>query len=359
MLIQFIAAFDDIVIGRHNKNREEKEKIQVRYVHAPKERVLFDIVNKAQNITLPVVSINITSINRDETRVFSKNEYIYQKTSLSATHYLRMPVPVNLTISMSILASYQSDLDQIISNFVPYANPYVIISWKIPEAFGLPNINEIRSEVLWDGTISLEYPTDVDATNKPRFVATTSFTIKGWLFPEEPNDVYKNIYFIDANFHSTNEINKTFSYYGDLSAIGTGNTEVVSLTGKPEITNQYLLANGIKLYDILNEYIISDEDQNCSILLLGKNFLDINNVILSSDTINTDTSEINLDYTYYPSISGYTIPDTNYKILDKNTMIVTLPPISGVGEFQIVLSNIVGYAQGVDSDVSFFAFCQL
>lgn len=359
MLIQFIAAFDDIVIGRHNKNREEKEKIKVRYVHAPKERVLFDIVNKAQNLTLPVVSVNVTSVNRDETRVFSKNEYIYQKSSLSATNYFRMPVPVNLTVSMSMMASYQSDLDQIISNFVPYTNPYVIISWKIPEAFGLPNINEIRSEVLWDGTVALDYPTDIDGSNKPRFIATTTFTIKGWLFPEAPNDVYKNIYFIDSNFHSVSEIQKSFSYTGELSSIGVGITEVVSLTGKPEITNQYLLANGIKLYDVLNEYIISDEDQGCSILLVGKNFLDITNVILSSDTINTDTNEIQLDFTYYPTISGYTIPETNYKILDKNFMVVTLPPISGVGEFQIVLSNIVGYAQGNDSDVSIFAFTQL
>ena len=49
MLTQFVAAFDDIVIGRFNKNREEKDRIQVRYVYAPKQRVLYDIVNENKN----------------------------------------------------------------------------------------------------------------------------------------------------------------------------------------------------------------------------------------------------------------------------------------------------------------------
>jgi hypothetical protein len=36
LLTQFIAAMDDVVISRYNKEREEKERIKVRYVHAPK-----------------------------------------------------------------------------------------------------------------------------------------------------------------------------------------------------------------------------------------------------------------------------------------------------------------------------------
>ena len=46
-----------------------------------------------------------------------------------------MPVPVNLEVSMSILARYMEDVDQIISNFAPYNNPYIILSWPVPKAF--------------------------------------------------------------------------------------------------------------------------------------------------------------------------------------------------------------------------------
>ena len=57
--------FDSIVIGRYNKNREQKDRIFVRYLYAPKQRVLYDIINKAKTITLPVVTINVASITRD------------------------------------------------------------------------------------------------------------------------------------------------------------------------------------------------------------------------------------------------------------------------------------------------------
>ena len=45
MLTQFVAAFDDIVIGRFNKDREEKDRINARYIYAPKQRVLHDLIN--------------------------------------------------------------------------------------------------------------------------------------------------------------------------------------------------------------------------------------------------------------------------------------------------------------------------
>ena len=61
LLTQFVAAFDDTVIKRYDKNGNAKQEIEVRYVFAPKQRVMFDIVNKAQNITLPVVTVDLTS----------------------------------------------------------------------------------------------------------------------------------------------------------------------------------------------------------------------------------------------------------------------------------------------------------
>ena len=62
LLTQFVAAFDDTVIKRYNKQRDERQQIEVRYVFAPKHRVMYDVVNKAQNITLPVVTIDLASV---------------------------------------------------------------------------------------------------------------------------------------------------------------------------------------------------------------------------------------------------------------------------------------------------------
>lgn len=242
LITQFVAAFDDIIIKRYNKDREANNLLQVRYVYSPKERVMYDIVNKAQNITIPCVAVNITSVSRDESRVFNKigGYYFSQGTSDSSTRskstFVRSPIPVNISINMSILTKFQSDMDQIISNFVPYNNPYIILSWKLPldlapEGFSIPH--EIRSEVLWDGNISLSYPTDISANEKFRIVGDTSFVIKGWLFQSTSNSK-GNIYYINNNFKAENRIANT-SYSSLTSRVVE--SEYVGVSGFPGLTN--------------------------------------------------------------------------------------------------------------------------
>lgn len=241
LITQFVAAFDDIVIRRFNKDRVEQQKIHVRYVYAPKQRVMYDLVNKAQNLTVPVVSVSITSVRRDETRVFNKVGGFYypsagaDRTIANKSNFFRAPVPVNVEVSVSILTRFQSDMDQIISNFVPYSNPYIILSWTLPSklfASGFSKKFEIRSEVLWNENIALSYPTDIAATEKYRIVADTGFTIKGWLFPSESTSkAIGNIYYIDTTFTPISSVY-------DLPGEGDNYvTDILGLSGYPQITN--------------------------------------------------------------------------------------------------------------------------
>jgi hypothetical protein len=115
------------------------------------------------------------------------------------------PVPVNIAVKMSILTKFQSDMDQILSNFIPYNNPYVIISWKVPTSFAtVPQ--EIRSEVLWDENISMTYPTELTPDSPYRVSADTSFTIKGWLFRKETSPV-KTVFTIDTTMYAVSSVN--------------------------------------------------------------------------------------------------------------------------------------------------------
>ena len=94
------------------------------------------------------------------------------------------------------------------SNFVPYNNPYIIISWIVPTSQNLVNNLEIRTEVLWDGNLSLDYPVEVSGTQPARIIANTNFTMKGWLFKGPPTEDTKNIFTIDQDFVPVN----TFGY---------------------------------------------------------------------------------------------------------------------------------------------------
>jgi len=256
LVLQFLAAFDNVVIKRYDKNRNPLTTQQVRYVYAPKQRVLFDLVNPAQNVTLPCISITINSISRDNNRVFNKNAGFYahgtptERAPGGQSYYYKAPVPVNIDISMSIIARYQSDMDQILSNFVPFNNPYIILSWTIPKEFNLPYTQEIRTEVAWSGNINLEYPTDINGQQKAQIIANTGFIIKGFLFPD-PENPTNNIFRIDVSMTAVSA--GTPLEYGAYNTLKSQvitdqdslsafyNTDTFSVSGRPVIT-------GVQLY---------------------------------------------------------------------------------------------------------------
>lgn len=361
LITQFIAAFDDVVIGRYNKARREQAQIKVRYVYAPKERVLFDIVNKAQNITLPVIAVSLNSVTRDETRVFNKiygfdvSGRLNEHTPAKHSRHVGMPVPVNIAVSMNIIASYQTDIDQIISNFVPYNNPYVVISWKVPNAFELMLPQEIRSEVMWDGTVSLKYPVDSTGADKYRLEADTSFTIKGWLFPQAPPDPLKNIFFIDSNFYSSpfldSERFKGYdSYYTlsgssmrvDLSSNLSTEFDNITVSAAPSITDIYF-AGGPKYHPVYDELTITPENIDGDFLLHGKRFQYTSNVFVSSNTPSFYTSLTSLSFDYYPVINAYTLPTSCYQIVNENIMNLNLPIEILSGDFDIIVQDEAGW----------------
>ena len=200
-MTQFVAAFNSVVINRYNKQRQrDDKKIKVSYVYSPKQRIIQDYVNRSMHLTLPVIAVSIGNIARDNERAFNK-QYgsFYANNGIATSDYLPMPVPINITVNMSLLTKFQTDMDQLLSNFVPYNNPYIVISWKVPSAF-VQVPQEIRTEVLWSENIAMSYPTDLPAEAPFRVVADTSFTIKGWLFKKN-TDPAVNIFEITTNFY--------------------------------------------------------------------------------------------------------------------------------------------------------------
>ncbi len=258
LIYQFLAAFDQVVIKRFDVNRKSGQKIQVRYVYSPKQRVLYDLTNPGQNITLPVVAITMGSITRDEGRVFNKTAGFYTPGSLTekqnshTTNYFRTPIPVNITINMSMITRYQTDLEQILSNFIPYNNPYIIVSWKVPSDYNLPFTQEIRTEILWSGGININYPTDVNGGQKAQIVADTSFTIKGWIFSHAEPPV-GNIFKITANMAAVNTgAILEYGNYFNLSGFGlpstaidepTASTQTIVVSGRPTMTDIFAVVD--------------------------------------------------------------------------------------------------------------------
>jgi hypothetical protein len=213
LLEQFVAAFNDIVIKRYDNQDttvSPTSGFKVNFVYSPKQRLYATLNTPAPGgLTVPCVAVSINGISRDNTRVFNKLEgFTVPNFDIESGNYVKnipQPVPVNIGVNMTIVTKFQADMDQILSNFIPYCDPYIIISWKLPFAKNF----EIRSEVLWSGQTNVQYPSDIGPTQAFRISADTSFTIKGWLF-KKTDEIVKRIYTIDEKFFISNNPTKDY-----------------------------------------------------------------------------------------------------------------------------------------------------
>ena len=219
MTTMLMNCFSDIVIKRFNANKESRDQIKTRVVYAPKQRVLADLLDKDQNLQLPVMSVQIGGIARDENRTFNKLiGHFYTPSNSTASINEKGPQPIDVTYNISIMTRYQQDMDQILSHLLPYVNPYFVVSWRTPQR---PDL-EIRSLVTWNGSVNINYPVELNATQVAKVVADLSFTFKGWLFQNKSE--HEKIFTIDTNFIPTldtnltraeiEEIADTVTYYG-------------------------------------------------------------------------------------------------------------------------------------------------
>ena len=176
LLTQFVTVLDGAIVKRIDENGVNHGEIEVKYMYMPKGRIIHDIINVEQNITLPVVSISLNSLTRAADRQVNKRKGPLEYSSDGAfkTH---QPIPIDLDVNVSGICKYQGDVDQIVSNFVPYFDPYVVISWNVPNS----NVR-LNNKIEWSGSITYNYPSDITPKSHYRVGFDTSFKIEGWMY---------------------------------------------------------------------------------------------------------------------------------------------------------------------------------
>lgn len=314
IVTQFCAAFNSIIIGRYT-GKTKKDDLRVQFRYAPKQRILHSLSNKAEHITLPIVSVSIASIERDNDRVMFKHES-HRYRSGDNIYEIPTPVPVNITINMSIIVRYQNDLDQILANFIPYTDPYIMISWKYPEQF-VDFESELRSEILWDGSVSIDQPLDRGEAEKTRTTADTSFIVKAWLFKKHPDSPSKPIHEIDLNFIPVSSFENIYLDEDELIV------ETRSISAYPLIT------------DIPDDRLLVGASP--TVLVEGDNFNYTTSVYISSDTASAFSDPISS----YTSFNGIEL--SSYTVSNDNVLYVTYPEILTSGITKIIVENDAGF----------------
>lgn len=304
----------------------------------PKNRVLYDIVNQAKNITLPVIAMEQTSLKRDSGRIqFKDQKIMLPNMGSNKLSKIPTPVPVSMDVKVSIVANYKEDIDQIVHNFIPWCNPYFIISWKVPPDFGMDFVDELRTEVSWSGIVDFENPTNISNADKYKIVGNTTFTIKGWIFPalEIPQ---APIYVVNTNFVavSSGTVFNGYDSYWSLSAQDT--TDMVLISAYPQFTNYFL--QGVPYYSdlVINPF----QPQNFT--FYGKRFGFDNKWYLSGNQVAPLVME-SVTTAKFPVISAYRIPDSMVTTVNDNIAVISMDSNwLSAGTFTFVTANSAGWA---------------
>jgi len=345
LLEQFVSAFNDVIVKRYDNQKTlipPTSGLKASYVYGPKQRIFNTLQNPAPGgLRVPAIAVSIGGISRDPNRVFNKNDgfNVPYNTTITSSDYLKhipQPVPINISVNMTLITKFQSDMDQLISNFAPYCDPYIVISWKIPTLDGTLSPYEIRTEVLWNGNINLTYPNDAGPNQPFRIVADTSFVIKGWIF-KKIDEIFKKIYIINSDYNNVSNVETNI-----LQDIDEYNTESFTISARPQIQQ-------------INPYktvINQASPTNINVEVFGKSFFDIKNIYLSASN-----NQIFSSLSYYnpfsaiPSFSskysgflGVLVP--TFTIFNENYLSFNLPemPLTS-GFLDVIIENEAGYGK--------------
>ena len=353
ILQQFAAALNDIIVKRYNISRAAEDQIRVNFVYAPKTRTLNEIINKAQHTKMPCISISIASIRRNSNRVFNKIDGSWWADTLSRTPSaakwinLLQPVPIDIAVNVSILSRFQTDVDQILANFIPYSDPYFVISWRWPDIIPFSDF-EIRSHVKWGENVNFQYPVDISKEQAYWTNADTSFTIESWMFKNQPPDG-KPIYVIDHSFTAVSGMDD----YNVMKSFEDGfNTDYRVISARPQsmlVDPAYAYMGNVtipyekdfivmgKQMDLINTVYLSSNDWSMFNYSTTGDFVTSGPAMVSSFSVSSFSASAS-----YPPFMGIELLSSYWTSMDKNHMEFTFTPLQ-TGVFDVILLNKAGY----------------
>lgn len=311
------------------------------------------MVNKAQHFKMPCISISIGGIRRNANRVFNKLDGSWWASTLNKTPSasvwinLLQPVPVDITVNVSILSRFQTDVDQILANFIPYSDPYFVISWRWPDLIPFSDF-EIRSHVKWSENVNFQYPTDFAAETPYWTNADTSFTIESWMFKNKPPDG-KPIYVINHTFNSVSamddyKIMKSFEseFITDVRAISARPQSMLvdpayAYMGNVTIPYEKDFIVMGKQMDLINTVYLSSNDWSMFNYSTTGDFVTSGPALVSSYSVSSFSASAE-----YPPFMGIELLSSYWASMDKNHVEITFTPTQ-TGVFDIILANDAGY----------------
>ena len=137
-IIMFLDMFNDMQIARYDNAGAFVKLVAVPLKFGTKEKAWYFLKEKRRTEEmLPIMAVNMASIDFAPERMGNKNEYIRCEPTgtspISTLSLHRNAIPYNITVNLNIWALYITDVDQILEMILPYFTPHSFIRVHIPE----------------------------------------------------------------------------------------------------------------------------------------------------------------------------------------------------------------------------------
>ena len=168
-----ISVFNNIRISRFKKDGSESKVISVPCKYSQESQIIKSIRDKNKVQSLPLITVQRTSMERDIDRVVDMNKpFLFQgklfsesqinnksineqqkeMRRLSYDFRRNPPQPMNIGFKVSFFAQYEEDLWQMENNVLPIISPFVCVSSYHP----YDRSQIIRSRITCDGNVEEE-----------------------------------------------------------------------------------------------------------------------------------------------------------------------------------------------------------
>ena len=199
-VIAFGTIFNNVNIKRLDSSGNPVQNIKVPLSYSPKEKFLArldaqqDLTGDDSKvaITLPRMSFEVTGYSYDGCRKLNKNQKITKVTTNADTTKMNsqyMPVPYDVSFSLSVYVANSDDGLQIIEQILPYFQPDYTVTMIEDRTMDTKRdipfvLNNVDYEDSYTGSL----------TSSRRIIYTLTFTAKIYLYgPISTNSVIKTV----------------------------------------------------------------------------------------------------------------------------------------------------------------------
>jgi hypothetical protein len=222
MIVAFGDLFNQINLVRYDDNGQELEHFLVPILYGGKEKYVSRLegdpnLDKKVQITLPVMSYEMTNMSYDAGRKLNTNQrIIYPGDASTTTLAVWNPVPFDFDFSLYLYVRNFEDSAQIIEKIIPYFAPDYTVSVNL-----IPEMNLVKQLpiIMKDITHDIDYEGNWES-NVRTIIWTLNFTIKGYIYGaiSEPKIIRTSI----TNIFDDNSL-KNKNITATMSAGGNGN----------------------------------------------------------------------------------------------------------------------------------------